>query len=73
MSRLVYIVSLLFISNSSCGVKGPPEPPLPTEASLEKQFLKDTAKEIAPEPIEQKAPTVEKTKKPDPKKKSSAK
>ncbi|MBY0384050.1 hypothetical protein K2X05_02735 [bacterium] len=30
---LVFVCAALF----SCGVKGPPEPPLPTEASLKKQ------------------------------------
>jgi predicted small lipoprotein YifL len=34
MFFLLAVTSLI-----SCGVKGPPEPPLPTEASLKKQSL----------------------------------
>ena len=29
----------------ACGVKGPPEPPLPTEASLKKQQMKEKKKQ----------------------------
>jgi hypothetical protein len=70
MSRLIYIVSLLFIANSSCGVKGPPEPPLPTEASLEKQAIQNKEKAVVAEPVSQKVPAIEKTNRTAPKKKS---
>lgn len=62
MKRLVYILSLIFIANLNCGVKGPPEPPLPNEANLEKQILKDEAKNAAAEPVEKVAPVQEKAK-----------
>jgi predicted small lipoprotein YifL len=49
---------LLTASLVSCGVKGPPEPPLPTEASLKKQSL------IQESQVEEKAktPTTKKAK-----------
>lgn len=35
------VILLAFLCNLvACGVKGPPEPPLPTEASLKKQKQK---------------------------------
>ncbi len=45
MTRLMFI---LFLFNLvACGVKGPPEPPLPTEASLKKQLEKEKKKQTA--------------------------
>lgn len=39
---LVIVCATLF----SCGVKGPPEPPLPTEASLKKEQKEKEAEEL---------------------------
>lgn len=57
MKRLVYILSLIFIANLNCGVKGPPAPPLPNEANLQKQVLKENEKAAQPK-VEEPASTV---------------
>ena len=42
------ILGLVFAVVLGCGVKGPPEPPLPTEASLKKELQQEQA---APQPV----------------------
>ena len=46
MSKL--ILGLVFAVVLGCGVKGPPEPPLPTEGSLKKELQQEQA---APQPV----------------------
>lgn len=60
MKRLAYILSLIFIANLNCGVKGPPEPPLPNEANLQKQMLKENEKAATPQAEEPAAPVTDK-------------
>lgn len=72
--KWVFLLSLMLFaaSLSACGVKGPPEPPYPTEASVQKiaptPFVtpaEDKTKEDVPfssEPIEKKKSTTKKKK-----------
>ncbi len=45
MSKI--ILGLFIWATLGCGVKGPPEPPLPTEGSLKKE-LKEENQQLAP-------------------------
>jgi hypothetical protein len=54
------ILGLVFATALGCGVKGPPEPPLPTEGSLKKELQQEQA--APPQPVPPPAP-VKKSKK----------
>ncbi len=54
------ITSLLVCLALSCGVKGPPEPPLVTEGSLKKEAQEQKIEAAAPAPVPE---PVKKTKK----------
>jgi hypothetical protein len=44
------ILGLVFATVLGCGVKGPPEPPLPTEGSLKKELQQEQAAPPPPPP-----------------------
>lgn len=48
MRRLFLVIGVILFTAVSCGVKGPPEPPLPNEANLENRILKDATKDASP-------------------------
>ncbi len=48
MSKM--ILGLVFAATLGCGVKGPPEPPLPTEGSLKKELQQEHAAPTQPVP-----------------------
>ena len=52
MSKL--ILGLVFTTVLGCGVKGPPEPPLPTEGSLKKELQQE--QQAAAQPVPPPAP-----------------
>lgn len=49
MRRLFLVIGVALFFVISCGVKGPPEPPLPNEANLENRNLKEAAPAAAPQ------------------------
>ncbi len=55
MSKI--LLGLVFAATLGCGVKGPPEPPLPTEGSLKKELQQEQAAppQSVPPPVPPKA------------------
>ena len=65
MSKIIFKLAMgLFVwTTLGCGVKGPPEPPLPTEGSLKKELQQEQVASPQPAPAPVAPPKIKKTSK----------